>query len=377
MLLHTFVSGQRCRQSLVYFHQWGEIHFLQVVLAATRCACLHRVFERGMRSQHFTATFLWIRPRWDLLGAMARWLVGHQQDPKFTFEVRRQGWIERCWWAGGKGWDGMEREEAVGGWVGEWGWGGTQQLAPFFFFFFFLSLSLVTISVSPIWWKSNSTLALIMWQLEFTYLVNPASGFRFQLISLWLLHPLRGWWEQGGGGEPAVWVRRIQYDGEGGGRGSHTWRTEMAKMPAQHIQIDQAGRWDSTCLPFPLTVVREQSAKYSCSFTSSRRHSGCVWARVTAAYACTPLCLPAWRSAGCPISHLQARQRALSLLLFTLLCAHASVCDTHIRACIYVCVSHTKKRCILIRSRRPFRGSNPPGCDFPPLVLRGWGDWDC
>lgn len=55
---------------------------------------------------------------------------------------------------------------------------------------------------------------------------------------------------------------------------------------------------------------------------------------------------------------------------------HTLACDTHIRACIYVCVSH-KKSCILIRSQRPFRGSNPPGCDFPPLVLRGWGDWDC
>lgn len=39
-----------------------------------------------------------------------------------------------------------------------------------------------------------------------------------------------------------MWVRRIQYDGEGGGRVSHTWRTEMAKMPAQHIQIYHAGQ---------------------------------------------------------------------------------------------------------------------------------------
>lgn len=48
---------------------------------------------------------------------------------------------------------------------------------------------------------------------------------------------------------------------------------------------------------------------------------------------------------------------------------------THFRARIYVCVS--QKGCILIRSLRPFRGSNPPGCDFPPLVLRGWGDRHC
>lgn len=40
-------------------------------------------------------------------------------------------------------------------------------------------------------------------------------------------------------------------------------------------------------------------------------------------------------------------------------------------------VLHTQKSRILIRSQRAFRESNPPGCDFPPLVLRGWGDWDC
>ena len=46
-----------------------------------------------------------------------------------------------------------------------------------------------------------------------------------------------------------------------------------------------------------------------------------------------------------------------------------------------VCISHTRththiqKRCILINPPRPFKGSNPPGCDFPPLVLRGWWDW--
>lgn len=180
--------------------------------------------------------------RWDLLWTH-RWHGGHGKDPKFMFEVRRQGWMERCWGEGGRdgmGWDGEGKKgERRGG-------GGAQQLAPFF-----LSLSLVAVSVKPIWWKSNSTLALIMWQLEFTYLVNPASGFRFQLISLWLLHPPRGWWEQGGGGEPAVWVRSIQYDGEGWGEGKpYIEKREKAKMPAQHIQLHRAGPGGSTCLIF-------------------------------------------------------------------------------------------------------------------------------
>lgn len=122
------------------------------------------------------------------------------------------------------------------------------------------------------------------------------------------------------------------------------------------------------------SVVREQSAGYFYSFASFARD---LWrACATAAYACMSLCLHARRSAGCLISHLHAYQCVLWVLLFILLRVHASMCDTHIRACIYVCVSH-KKSCILIRSQRPFRGSNPPGCDFPPLVLRGWGDWDC
>lgn len=152
----------------------------------------------------------------------------------------RDGWRDAEERGEGMGWDGERKNgERRGG-------GGAQQLAPFF-----LSLSLVAVSVRPIWWKSNSTLALIMWQLEFTYLVNPASGFRFQLISLWLLHPPRGWWEQGGGGEPAVWVRSIQYDGEGWGEGKpYIEKREMAKMPAQHIQLHRAGPGGSTCLIF-------------------------------------------------------------------------------------------------------------------------------
>lgn len=136
--------------------------------------------------------------------------LGHRKQMQIHIEVRRQGWMERCWGAGGR--DGTGRE----------GSGEAQQLAPFFPPFF-LSLSPAAVPVSPIWWKSNSTLALIMWQLEFTYLVNPASGFGFQLVSLWLLCSPRGWWEQdGGGGACCVGWERIQYDGEGGGRGSHT-----------------------------------------------------------------------------------------------------------------------------------------------------------
>lgn len=56
-------------------------------------------------------------------------------------------------------------------------------------------------------------------------------------------------------------------------------------------------------------------------------------------------------------------------------CEHTRACVTHILEHVFMSVFHAK-RCILIRSRRPFRGSNPPGCDFPPLVLWGWGDWD-
>lgn len=161
---------------------------------------------KGRGSRNMAATFCDFTPA-EISHECTNGSPAAGKDPNFTSEVRRQGWIERCWGDGGKGWDGERRRGREG---------GAQQLAPFF-----LSLSLVAVSVSPIWWKSNSTLALIMWQLEFTYLVNPASGFRFQLISLWLLHPPGGWWVRGGGGEPAVWVR-IQYDREGGGRGSHT-----------------------------------------------------------------------------------------------------------------------------------------------------------
>lgn len=58
-------------------------------------------------------------------------------------------------------------------------------------------------------------------------------------------------------------------------------------------------------------------------------------------------------------------------------CVYMRACVTHISEHVFMSVFRTKKSCILIRSQRPFRGSNPPGCDFPPLVLRGWGDWDC
>ena len=51
---------------------------------------------------------------------------GNSNDPTFTFEVRRQGWIERC-----RG-EGMQESE---------GGGRAQQLGFFFFSFLFLSLS--------------------------------------------------------------------------------------------------------------------------------------------------------------------------------------------------------------------------------------------
>lgn len=154
------------------------------------------------RSEYVIAEFFSFAPAG--ISSIHQHLVSHRKDP--NLHLRVGGRRERCWGEGGR--DGMERERKRGR--------GAQQLAPFS-----LSLSPVAVSVSPIWWKSNSTLALIMWQLEFTYLVNPASWFRFQLISLWLLHLPRGWWRRAGGGEPAVCMR-IQYDGDGGGRGSRT-----------------------------------------------------------------------------------------------------------------------------------------------------------
>ena len=63
-------------------------------------------------------------------------------------------------------------------------------------------------------------------------------------------------------------------------------------------------------------------------------------------------------------------------LLFTCLCK-SELHATHISEHAFMSVFHTKKSCILIRSQWACRESNPPGCDFPPLVLWGWGDWDC
>lgn len=62
---------------------------------------------------------------------------------------------------------------------------------------------------------------------------------------------------------------------------------------------------------------------------------------------------------------------------FVHICLHKSVHARHTFQSMNLCLCFTRKSCILIRSQRPFRESNPPGCDFPPLVLRGWGDWDC
>lgn len=136
------------------------------------------------------------------------------------------------------------------GWDWERGIGGGAAAGSFFFFPFFLSLSPAAVPVSPIWWKSNSTLALIIWQLEFTYLVNSASGFGFQLVSLWLLRSPRGWWEQdGGGGARCVGWERIQYDGEGGGRGTihgeQRWRKNACTA---YSDISRRGGRDRTCL---------------------------------------------------------------------------------------------------------------------------------
>lgn len=193
-------------------------------------------------------------------------------------EVWRQGRVER---------DAEERGEGMG-WRRERGGGSNSSWLPFF-----LSLSLVTVLVSPLWWKSNTTLPLIMWQLEFTYLVNPASGFRFQLISLWLLHSPRGWWEQGGGGEPAVRVRRIQYEDEGGGgaaiHGGQRWRKCL------HSTFECSAHGGE----IPVCAVREHSAEYfySSPFLCREIHGACM----TAAYVCTSWCLHAQHPQRCRV----------------------------------------------------------------------------
>lgn len=66
---------------------------------------------------------------------------------------------------------------------------------------------------------------------------------------------------------------------------------------------------------------------------------------------------------------------ALNAFVLMLVCKPERM--RHTFQSMYLCLCFTQKSCILIRSQRPFRGSNPPGCDFPPLVLWGWRDRDC
>lgn len=121
-------------------------------------------------------------------------------------------------------------------------------------------------------------------------------------------------------------------------------------------------------------VVREQSAEYFYSFYFLCE-GFMVRVRLQRTHACLCACLQR-RSASCLISYLHAYWCVLWMLLFIRLCVNLER-TRHTFQSMYLCLCFTQKSCILIRSQRPFRGSNPPGCDFPPLVLRGWGDWDC
>lgn len=185
--------------------------------------------------------------------------TAHWKDPRFIWEDGRMD-REMLSRKRGKGWDERERwrDSAAGS-------------------FFPVIIPGRCFRKPPIWWKSNSTLALIMWQLEFAYLVNPSLGFRFQLISLRFLHlPPRGMTmarQYGGEG--------IQYDGEGGGRGSHMLRPEMAKMPAQHIQILQAKQGDEIS-PVFLSLKSEQPNIFYSGFLCllCRAFKVCVWGHV-------------------------------------------------------------------------------------------------
>lgn len=135
-----------------------------------------------------------------------------------------------------------------------------------------------------------------------------------------------------------MWVRRIQYDGEGGGRGSHTWRTEMAKMPAQHIQIYQAGQGGSYLSGFLALTVQSGSNKLNIfiAFTSFMVR---LWLQHMHACLCASLhgvqqadgyhiCMLTSVHPGCFCSYA---------------CVLILTCATHISEHVFMSVFHTKK----------------------------------
>lgn len=98
-----------------------------------------------------------------------------------------------------------------------------------------------------------------MWRLEFTYLVNPASGFGFQLVSL-TVAPFSRW------GQGAVVVgalprglRRMQCDGRGRGE-----RAGEKKNSGKCLRSTFGRIHHVTCLVFPplYAAAREQSAAF-------------------------------------------------------------------------------------------------------------------
>lgn len=144
--------------SSLHAHIWWSTFFLTGDKELWICAAVVTLLiylRMQRRSQNVTAAFCSFIP------VVTSMLVAKGKDPRFE-EERMDGGMLR---SRGKGQGRRTRGGGRGGAAAGW--------------FFSPSLSPVAV-----WWKSNSTLALIMWQLEFTYLVNPSSGFRFQLISL-------------------------------------------------------------------------------------------------------------------------------------------------------------------------------------------------
>lgn len=131
----------------------------------------------------------------------------------------------------------------------------------------------------------------------------------------------------------------------------------MVKTPAQHIHV-----WHA--VPVSYSTVQSGNNQLAV-FTALVLCGGFVVMHIQLRSFCFPVQLL--------ISDLQDYcECALNAFVQAVVC---STGNTHFRACIYVCVPH--QSCILIRSQRPFRVAYPPGCDFLPLVLWGWRDWDC
>lgn len=125
-------------------------------------------------------------------------------------------------------------------------------------------------------------------------------------------------------------------------------------MPAQHSQIYHAGQSDRRPFFFRRQPASDQLTVF-CPFQGA--HAACM----TAACSRIPLCFAALGLASCLISYLHVY-----------IVGVCSECSLHtVPQHVYICQCFTQKPCIFIRSPRPFRGSNPSGCDFPPLVLRG------